>query len=50
MGCGCGGTKVQPTQYEVTLPTGAVKTTDSEVQARQWVARYGGGLIKEKKA
>lgn len=47
MACGCGGTAAAPEEFEVILPDQTRKTTTSEVQARQWIARYGGGVIKK---
>lgn len=48
MGCGCGGKQVEQ-QYVVTLSDGTVKIAAGEVQARQWIARAGGGTMRPAK-
>ena len=45
MACGC-GKAAAGAQFEVTMPDGTVKTTDSQVQAAQWAAK--GGVMREK--
>jgi hypothetical protein len=46
MGCGC-GSAAQVQQYVVTLLDGTVKIAGSDIQARQWIARAGGGTMKK---
>jgi hypothetical protein len=46
LGCNCGGTATVD-QYVVTLPDGTVKIANSDVQARQWIARAGGGVMRK---
>lgn len=47
IGCGCGSGAAQVQQYVVTLIDGTVKIAGSDVQARQWIARAGGGTMKK---
>lgn len=45
MGCGC-GSAAQQEQWLVKFPDGTEATAASDVQARQWIARAGGGTMK----
>lgn len=46
MGCGCGGGGSQIEQWQVIFPDGTRDVAASEVQARQWIARAGGGVMR----
>lgn len=50
MGCGCGGQAKQEEQYLVTLADGTVQIATGEVQARQMIAKAGGGVMRRAKA